>query len=428
MIRKLSTLTHSTQTAGQAILDFEHRHFAAYLPFIGPAIIASVAYMDPGNFATNIQAGSQFGYNLLWVVLLANLVAMLFQSLSAKLGIVTGKSLAENCRTHLSPILVYPMWLGSEVAAIATDLAEVLGAAVAITLLFNLPLFASCLVVGLATYVILLLEGTGFRPMEIAIGSFVGIIGLSYIVELFIAPPNIGSAIYHLLIPSISGPESILLAAGIVGATVMPHAIFLHSSLTAERIKARNDSDRKQLIRFSNHEVIVALGMAGLVNIAMIAMSAGVFHYSGNTSVASIETAFQTLTPLLGKSAAIIFLISLLASGFSSSVVGTMAGQRIMQDFVNFKVPLFIRRFTTLFPVFVVVYMGYSVTQSLVMSQVILSLTLPIPTISLLYLTSKKEIMSNFANSKKIIFLSSVSVIAILLLNLVLLGITFGFI
>lgn len=421
MFKPLTNLTNKTRNSAHRILDMNTRNPFSYLPFMGPAIIASVAYMDPGNFATNIQAGSKFGYTLLWVVLVANLTAMLFQSLSAKLGIVTGKSLAELCRDNFSPYAVYPMWITSEIAAMATDLAEVLGGAVAITLLFNLPLIISCAIVGIVTYLVLLLEGTGFRPMEIAIGIFVSIIGFSYIAELFLASPVWSSVFAGLVTPKLAGLDSILLAAGIVGATVMPHAIYLHSSLMKDRVPARNDSDREKLIRFSNHEVLFALGIAGLINIAMVTMAAIVFNGNNLTEISSIENAYHTLTPLLGISAAGIFMISLLASGFSSSVVGTMAGQRLMQDFVHFKIPLIIRRTITLAPVFIVVWIGYDVTQSLVISQVILSFVLPIPTISLLYFTSRKNIMGKFTNSKLTIIISSLAVSAIIILNIILL-------
>lgn len=417
----LSSLNQRTITAGQAVLAENKQGILAQLPFLGPAVIASVAYMDPGNFATNIQGGAQFGYTLLWVVLLANLIAMLFQSLSAKLGIVTGKSLAENIRDRLPKPLVYFMWIASECAAMATDLAEVLGASIGLTLLFGLPLFVSCIITGIVTYIILLLQGTGFRPMEIVIATFVSAISLSYVAELFIATPQWGLAAYHTFVPQLMGPDSIMLAVGIVGATVMPHALYLHSSLTKDRIPTKNDEEKKKVLRFSNNEVLGALAMAGLVNMAMLTVSAVVFYYSGNSEVADIETAYHTLTPLMGISAAGIFMLSLLASGFSSSVVGTMAGQTIMQDFVNFRIPLWFRRAITLIPAFIVVWMGVNVTDALVVSQVVLSLILPIPLISLLYLTSRKDLMGVFAN-KRITNVGAVaSGIVVLALNILLL-------
>lgn len=396
---KWQSLTENTIARGEEVLANDIRGILAYLPFLGPAIIASIAYMDPGNFATNIQAGAQFGYLLLWVVLVANVIAMLFQSLSAKIGIVTGKSLAEQCRDHFPKPLVYIMWIASEIAAMATDLAEILGGAIGVSLIFHLPLIVGCIIAGIVTYGILLLQGYGFRPMEAVISAFVGAIGLSYVAELFLSSPSWGAALQHMALPQLAGSQSVLLAVGIVGATVMPHAIYLHSSLTKDRIPVRDDADRARVLRFSNHEVLAALGVAGLVNIAMVMMSAAVFHFNGHQEVASIETAYQTLTPLLGAGASIIFLISLLASGFSSSVVGTMAGQTIMQDFVRFNVPLWLRRVLTLAPTFIIVALGINPTEALVVSQVVLSLIVPIPLAALIYLTGKRSVMGVFQNS-----------------------------
>ena len=313
------------------------------LPFAGPAVIASIAYMDPGNFATNIQGGAQFGYLLLWVVVLANLVAMLFQALSAKVGIVTGQSLAGLCRRHFPRPVVLAMWVVSEIAAMATDLAESLGAAIGLSLLFGLPLLAGLLITFVATYAMLLLQGGGFRPIELVISVFIGAIGLCYLIELLIAPPDWGAFAFHSVVPLLAGPDSVTLAVGIIGATVMPHAIYLHSSLTQGRMPAANDADRRRILGYSNREVLLALGVAGLVNMAMLAMAARVFH-EGHADVATIETAYHTLVPLLGIGAGAVFMVSLLASGFSSSVVGTMAGQVIMQDFVGFRIPLWLRR------------------------------------------------------------------------------------
>lgn len=417
----MTSLTERTQLAGQEIIATHKRGVLAHLPFLGPAIIASVAYMDPGNFATNIQSGAQFGYTLLWVVLVANLIAMLFQALSAKLGIVTGKSLAEHCRDSFPKPVVYFMWITSEMAAMATDLAEVLGGAIGLTLLFGLPLIVSAIITGIATYAILLLQGSGFRPMEIVIGSFVGAISLSYVAELFIAPPHWGMALFHTLVPQLASPESIMLAVGIVGATVMPHAIYLHSSLTKDRMPVRTVADIRHVLSFSNHEVLFALGVAGLVNMAMVAMSAVVFYFTGHQDIASIETAYHTLTPLLGIAAAGIFMLSLLASGLSSSVVGTMAGQTIMQDFVDLRIPLWVRRLITIAPTLVVISFGVDTTSALIGSQVVLSLILPIPIIALLIITSQREVMGEFVNRPALTVLASCAAAVVLALNLLLL-------
>ncbi len=416
-----------TVAAGREALAGKRRGLRAFLPFAGPAIIASVAYMDPGNFATNIQGGAKYGYLLLWVVLAANLIAMLFQALSAKLGIATDRSLAEQCREHFPRPVVYAMWIVSEIGAMATDLAEFLGAAVGLTLLFALPLLASLAIVGAVTYGMLLLQDSGFRPIEILITVFVGIIGLCYLIELVVAPPDWAAVAYHLVVPHLQGPGSVTLAVGIIGATVMPHAIYLHSSLTQNRMPAHDDADRRRILRFSNTEVMLALSLAGVVNLAMMAMAAVVFNASGRSDVAEIETAYHTLGPLLGFGAAGVFMLSLLASGLSSSVVGTMAGQTIMQDFVRFRIPLWARRAITMVPPFVVVALGASATEALVMSQVVLSMVLPVPMIALLVITGRRDIMGSFTNGRWVKSAAIGAAVVVLTLNLLLLLQTAGF-
>ena len=288
--------TDRTVAAGRETVRGERRGLRAMAPLAGPAIVASIAYVDPGNFATNIESGAKYGYMLLWVVLLANLVAMLFQSLSAKLGIVTGKSLAELCRDHFPRPVVYAMWIASEIAAMATDLAEFLGAAIGLSLLFSLPLLVSLVVVGLATYAMLSLQYRGFRPMEILIAVFVAVIALCYFIQLVVAPPDWGAVAWHSLVPTLAGPESVALAVGIVGATVMPHAIYLHSSLTKRRVPVHDDDERRRALKFSAAEVAVALGLAGLVNMAMTAMAATVFHE------AAIRTSHRSKPPITRSS------------------------------------------------------------------------------------------------------------------------------
>jgi len=389
------------------------------LAFGGPAVIASIAYMDPGNFATNIQAGAKYGYGLLWVVLVANVIAMLFQALSAKLGIVTGKNLAEMCRDHFPQPVVWIMWAISEVAAMATDLAEFLGGAIGLSLLFHMPLFAGMVVTAIVTYGLLTCERYGFRPLELIIGAIVGIICLCYLAEMFIAPVNWAAAAYHTVVPQIADAEALLLAVGIIGATVMPHAIYLHSGLTQARIPVRNDSDRRMVLRFSNREVVIALAVAGLVNMAMVMMASSAFH-AGHPEVAQIETAYHTLTPLLGVWAAGIFLVSLIASGVSSSTVGTMAGQMIMQGFVGFRIPIWLRRLVTMVPAFVVVALGADATNALVMSQVVLSIALPLPMISLIIFTNRTDIMGTFANNKLTRAAAVIATALVLVLNILL--------
>ena len=418
-------LSARTVAAGQDAITGRRRGPLAWLPFAGPAVIASIAYMDPGNFATNIQGGAQFGYLLLWVVLLANVVAMLFQALSAKLGIVTGQSLAGLCRAHFPHPVVLAMWVISEIGAMATDLAESLGAAIGLALLFGIPLLPGLLITFAVTYAVLLLQGRGFRPIELIITGFVSLIGLCYLVELIIAPPDWRAFAYHTVVPQLAGPDSVTLAVGIIGATVMPHAIYLHSSLTQGRMPAHNDTERRTILRYSNREVLFALTVAGLVNMAMLAMAARVFH-EGHADVAAIETAFHTLVPLLGVGAGAVFMASLLASGFSSSIVGTMAGQVIMQDFVGFRIPLWIRRLATMLPAVVIVAMGVNSTQALVLSQVVLSLVLPVPMITLLILTGRRDVMGVFANRPGVQMLALAATAVVLILNLVLLLQTAG--
>ena len=418
-------LTERTLAAGRAALDGRRGGARAFLPFAGPAIIASVAYMDPGNFATNIEAGAKFGYTLLWVVLVANLTAMLFQSLSAKLGIVTGLSLAAQCRERLPRPLVYAMWVASEIAAMATDLAEILGASIGLFLLTGWPLMLCLVITGAITLAILSIERTGFRAMEIIIGAFVLIIGGCYLVEVFIAPPEWSGVLRGLFTPQLPDARAVTLAVGIIGATVMPHAIYLHSALTQGRMPSTGAADTRRILKFSNREVLIALGFAGLVNIAMVSMAATVFN-AGNSDVAEIETAYRTLIPLLGGAAAFVFLVSLLASGFSSSVVGTMAGQGIMQDFVRFRIPMWVRRMFTMIPAFVVVAMGVRATEALVMSQVVLSLVLPVPMIALVYFTSRRDVMGEFVNSRLTTALAVFAAAVVIALNVLLLLLTTG--
>ncbi|HMQ42522.1 MAG TPA: Nramp family divalent metal transporter [Paracoccus sp. (in: a-proteobacteria)] len=421
----MSNSSLRTQQGIASVLRGEARGWRSRLFFAGPAIIASVAYMDPGNYATNIQAGARYGYALLWVVLLANLIAMLFQALSARLGIVTGKNLAEMSRDNLPRPLVWVMWAVSEVAAMATDLAEFLGGAIGLSLLFNLPLIVGMAITAIVTYGILIFESRGFRPMELIIGALVGVIGLCYLAEVLIAPVDWAAAGVGLMTPALPDSFALTIAVGIIGATVMPHAIYLHSGLMQSRAQPRDDQDRRKLLRFSNIEVVLALAVAGLVNMAMVMMAASAFH-QGHSDVAEIETAYHTLTPLLGAAAAGIFLTSLIASGISSSVVGTMAGQMIMQGFLHIRVPIWLRRLVTMIPAFAVVALGVNATQALVISQVILSIALPVPMLALLYFSGRREVMGSFAIGPLLSILAIVASCAVLGLNFVLLAETFG--
>jgi manganese transport protein len=418
-------LSERTTLEIRKTLDGRRNGWRSWFLFAGPAIIASIAYMDPGNFATNIQAGSKYGYQLLWVVLLANLIAMLFQSLSAKLGIVTGRNLAEMCREQLPRPMVWLMWVVSEIAAMATDLAEFLGGAIGLSLLFGMSLLTGMVITALITYGILLFERGGYRPMELIIGALVAVIGGCYLIEMFFAPVNWGQAARHTFTPSIPDGEALLISVGIIGATVMPHAVFLHSGLTQHRAPARSDAERAKLIRFSNIEVIIALAIAGAVNMAMVMMASAAFH-AGHSEVAEIATAYYTLMPLLGAAAAGVFLVSLIASGISSSVVGTMAGQMIMQGFVGFRIPIWVRRLVTMLPAFIVVGAGVNATQALVLSQVILSISLPLPMIALVRFTSRPDIMGDHVNGKLVSMMAIAGTVIVLTLNTVLLMLVAG--
>lgn len=418
--------TSEMQRAAREAIQGKRRGLRALLPFIGPAFIACIAYIDPGNFATNIAGGAQFGYALLWVVLLANLMAALIQSLSAKLGIATGMNLAEMCRSRFPTWVCYVLWITQEGAAMATDLAEFLGAAIGINLLFGIPLLAAALIVGVAVFAILAFQGSGFRGLEIFIGGCAGVIALCYVIESFLAKPDWGQVLYHTFIPSLPGSAAVLLAVGIIGATVMPHVIYLHSGLTQGRIIPTSEAEAHRIFGFEKIDVAIAMGLAGLVNMAMLFMAAKVFHETGHADVADINTAYQTLTPLLGGAASLIFAISLFASGISSSHVGTMAGQVVMQGFINYRIPIWLRRIATMIPALAAVLLRLDPTQTLVYSQVMLSFTLPIPVITLIMFTRDPVIMGGMVNHRITTILAMLCATVILCLNFVLLYQTLG--
>lgn len=374
------------------------RGFARLLPFLGPAFVAAVAYVDPGNFATNIEAGSSYGYQLLWVVLAANLMAMLVQGLSAKLGIATGKNLPELIRARYPRWLVWLYWVQAELVAMATDLAEFLGAALGLQLLFGLPLIWGGLITGAATFAILEVQRYGARPLEAVITVLIGSVAAAYVLELLLSRPQLPALAGGLLLPSFSGPHSVYLAAGILGATVMPHVIYLHSALTQRRIPARSARAKRRVYRFTRVDVVLAMSVAGFVNLAMLAMAAATFHFSGRQDVAEIETAYETLSPLLGPLASGAFGFSLLASGLSSSAVGTLAGQVIMQGFVGFTIPLWLRRSLTMLPALVVIWLGLEPTRVLVLSQVVLSFGIPFALVPLLRFTGRAEVVGALRN------------------------------
>ena len=374
------------------------RGLARLWPFLGPAFIAAVAYIDPGNFATNIEGGATFGYRLLWVVLAANLMAMLMQSLSAKLGIATGKNLPEVIRDRYPKPVVWFYWVQAELVAIATDLAEFLGAALGFHLLFGIPLIWGGVLTAIASFAILALQRYGFRPLEAVIAAMVGAVALAYLVEIILSRPGGPDLVRGLFIPSFAGTNSVYLAAGILGATVMPHVIYLHSALMQGRVQTHSPEERRRLHRFSTVDVVLGMSLAGFVNLAMLAMAAATFFYTGRQDVGEIETAYETLTPLLGTLASGVFAFSLLISGLASSAVGTMAGQVIMQGFIRFSIPLMLRRLFTMLPALVVILLGAEPTAVLVLSQVVLSFGIPFALLPLLQFTRDGQLMGELVN------------------------------
>jgi len=397
------------------------RGISRVLPFLGPAFVASVAYIDPGNFATNIQSGAQFGYMLLWVIVASNLTAMLVQALSAKLGIATGRNLAEICRDQFPRPVVWGMWVINEVVAMATDLAEFLGAALGFYLLLHIPLLLAAVLTGIVTLAILALERHGFRPVEAVITGFVGVIAVSYVIETILDRPDWLEVGVNAVIPRFAGTESILLATGILGATAMPHVIFLHSALTQHRIVPKDDAQARRLFRFEVMDVIIAMGLAGAVNAAMLIMAASTFYAKGLTHIASIEEAHRTLAPLLGPTSSTVFAISLLASGLSSSTVGTMAGQVIMQGFLHRQIPIWLRRLVTMAPAIVVIGAGLDPTRTLVISQVMLSFGLPFALVPLVLFTSRRDLMGGLVNRRGTTILAAMVTATIIVLNIILL-------
>ena len=390
---------------------------ARLIPFLGPAFIASIAYVDPGNFATNIQAGSALGYRLLWVILASNLLAMFLQALSAKLGIASGLNLAEQCRIHLPRPLVLLLWVIMELVAMATDLAEFLGAALGFHLLFGMPLFFGGILTAIFTFGILAFEKFGFRPIERIIASFLGVIALSYLIETIIGRPQWALIGRNLIVPGFGGSDGIYYACGILGATVMPHVIFLHSALTQGRVKVSDPRLQRRLFRFEIADVGIAMGIAGLVNMAMLIMAAAAFFHAGKTGVATIEQAHLTLKPLLGGAASVVFAISLLAAGLSSSTVGTSAGQVIMQGFIRRRIPVWVRRAATMLPSLAVIALGIDATRTLVFSQVALSFGLPFAVVPLILFTSRRSVMGDLVNRPLTTVLAWASAVLIIALN-----------
>jgi manganese transport protein len=370
----------------------------ATLTMLGPAFVAAVAYVDPGNFATNIQGGARYGYLLLWVVLAANLMAMLIQYLSAKLGVVTDRNLPELCRDHYPRPVAWGLWIQAELMAMATDVAEFIGAALGLNLLFGVPLLPAGLITGAIAFALLELQRHGFRRFELAITAFLGLILLGFLYETLKIGPSAGDAAQGL-IPHFDGLGSVYLAVGIIGATVMPHVIYLHSALTKGRTPVRNEAERRHLLRFARTDVIIALGLAGLVNMAMLAVAAKLFHdRPGWSHVDTLQGAHSGFSHLVGGTAALTFAVALFASGISSSSVGTYAGQIVMAGFVNLRLSILVRRGLTMIPALIVLAIGVSPTSALVLSQVVLSFGIPFALVPLLLLTRRRDVMGVHVN------------------------------
>jgi manganese transport protein len=384
-----------------------------------------VAYVDPGNFATNIAAGAQFGYLLLWVILASNLMAMLIQSMSAKLGIATGRNLPEVCRERFPKPVSLGLWVQAEIIAMATDLAEFIGAALALNLLFGIPLFPAGLLTAVGAFAILELQRRGFRPLEAAISGMVGVIVLAFAFQMFYAQPEGDRILAGLFTPQFAGTESVLLAAGILGATVMPHVIYLHSALTQRRVVGRTEEERKKIFRFELIDVVIAMAIAGTINASMLIMAAALFNANGLTDVGDIDLAFEQLRVLVSDNAAIIFGVALLASGFSSSSVGTMSGQVVMQGFINRQIPLWLRRLITMAPALVILAIGVNASYALVISQVVLSFGIPFALIPLLIFCRNRGLMGGLVNHRLTTAVATVVVALIVSLNVFLLYQTF---
>jgi manganese transport protein len=396
VIASRAVLPEGLRTVDEAL----HRTRFRILPFLGPAFIACVAYIDPGNFATNIAGGSRFGYRLVWVIVAANLLAMLIQTLSAKLGIATGRNLPEVCRERFSRRTSLLLWLQAEAIAMATDLAEFLGAAVGFHLLLGWGLFPSALVSGVAAFAILGLQRFGFRAFEAVIAVLVGVIGACYVAELTFAHPDYGAVLRHAVTPQFGSGDSVLLAVGILGATVMPHVIYLHSALTQDRLVPETDEDAQTLLRYTRVDVVIAMTIAGVINVAMLVMAASTFFRTGLLHVDSLESAHKTLEPILGGASSVLFALALIASGLSSSAVGTLSGQVVMQGFIRRQIPVTLRRFVTMLPAFIVIAIGVDPTRTLVISQVVLSFGIPFALIPLVVFTARRDVMGPLVNRR----------------------------
>jgi manganese transport protein len=394
------------------------------LALLGPAFVAAVAYVDPGNFATNISGGAEFGYLLLWVILAANLIAMLIQNLSAKMGVATGRNLPELCREHFPRQVTWGLWVQAELVAMATDLAEFVGAAIALNLLFGVPLFEAGVITAIVSFAVLALQRRGHRRFEVVIAGMLGVVLLGFLYDTLRIGFDAGSAAGGL-VPGFQGTDSVLLATGILGATVMPHVIYLHSALMQNRVPVASDDDRRRVLRFQRYDVAIAMSLAGITNMAMLIVAASLFHEQGLTGIESLEDAHRGFGDLVGPGAALAFALALLASGLASSSVGTLAGQVVMQGFIARTIPIVLRRLVTMAPALVVLALGIDPTRALVYSQVVLSFGIPFALIPLLLLTRRRDVMGVLVNRRITTAVASVVAALIIALNIFLLYRTF---
>nr|WP_246879724.1 Nramp family divalent metal transporter [Bacillus amyloliquefaciens] len=403
--------------AVQDALDGKSKGFKRLLPFLGPAFIAAIAYIDPGNFATNISAGSKFGYMLLWVILFSNLMAFLIQVLSAKLGIATGKNLPEIARDRYPKWVSAGLWIQGELVIMATDLAEFIGAALGLNLLFGIPMVEAAIIAAIGSFAILELQRRGYRVLEAGIAGLLFVVVIAFALQTFFAKPDAASVLEGLFIPKIDGMDSVLLATGILGATVMPHAIYLHSALTQRRVVGKTDSERKKIFRFETIDILIAMVIAGAINASMLIVAAALFFKNG-LYVEDLDVAYQQFGHYIGPASAILFGIGLLAAGLSSSSVGTLSGDIIMQGFIRYRIPLYLRRFITIIPPMIIIISGVNATEALVWSQVVLSFGISFALVPLIMFTSNKRLMGALTNRKWVTALAWLIAVLVIALNL----------
>lgn len=424
MMNKDITAQSPRSKAVQDALDGKIRGFRGLLPFLGPAFIAAIAYIDPGNFATNISAGSKYGYMLLWVILFSNIMALLIQSLSAKLGIATGKNLPEVAREEFPKPVSIGLWIQGELVIIATDLAEFIGAALGLYLLFGIPMLEASIIAAIGSFAILELQRRGYRSLEAGIAGMLFVVVIAFALQTFFAKPDAVSVMKGFFVPAFHGTDSVLLAAGILGATVMPHAIYLHSALTQRRVVGKTDAERKKIFRFEFIDILIAMLIAGAINASMLIVAAALFFKNG-LFVEDLDVAFHQFGHLISPMSAALFGIGLLVAGLSSSSVGTLSGDVIMQGFINYRIPLYVRRFITIIPPILIIASGVNPTTALVLSQVVLSFGIAFALIPLIMFTSNKRIMGSLINAKWVTVVSWLIAVLIVALNVFLIVDTF---